>query len=199
MGIVETETSTSTSTGAASIPISVYDASFASMGVRRTRGVGARRRRALLQSSIAHGVGAEHGGGRGCPGGDPRGMMGPGIRVEPGDGFMGTIETFDHTADVGLRVRGDDLDDLFRTAAEGVFDYVVANRLEVGTDQIEKISLRDDSTLDLLATWISELIFLSEIASPRFCRDFEVHVGEDGLPARCDGPGRGDRPGPAYP
>ena len=41
---------------------------------------------------------------------------------------MGTIEVFDHTADVGLRVRATDLDDLFRTAAEGLFDYVVANR-----------------------------------------------------------------------
>ena len=32
---------------------------------------------------------------------------------------MGTIEVFDHTADVGLRIRGDDLADLFRTAAGG--------------------------------------------------------------------------------
>ena len=58
---------------------------------------------------------------------------------------MGTIETFDHTADVGLRVRGADLDDLFRTAAEGLFDYVVANRAEVRTIDAEKFSLRGDS------------------------------------------------------
>ena len=32
---------------------------------------------------------------------------------------MGTIEVFDHTADVGLRISGDDPADLFRTAAEG--------------------------------------------------------------------------------
>ena len=41
---------------------------------------------------------------------------------------MGTVETFEHTADVGLRVTGSDLDDLFRTAAEGLFDYIVVNR-----------------------------------------------------------------------
>jgi SHS2 domain-containing protein len=44
---------------------------------------------------------------------------------------VGTVATFDHTADVGLRITGNDLDDLFRTAAEGVFDYIVVNRGEV--------------------------------------------------------------------
>jgi SHS2 domain-containing protein len=97
-----------------------------------------------------------------------------------GGDLVGTIETFDHTADVGLRVRGDDLDDLFRTAAEGLFDYVVANRAEVRTDEVEKISLRDDSAVDLLASWLSELIFLSE-THHRVFRDFDVRVEDDGL------------------
>ena len=48
---------------------------------------------------------------------------------------MGTIEVFDHTADVGLRIRGDDPADLFRTAAEGLFDYVVANRAAVRVER----------------------------------------------------------------
>jgi SHS2 domain-containing protein len=102
---------------------------------------------------------------------------------------MGSIETFDHTADVGLRVRGRDLDDLFRTAAEGLFDYVVANRAEVGTTDVEKVSLRDDSTTDLLASWLSELIFRSETLH-RVYREFEVFVGEDGL--RLDATIRGE-------
>ena len=55
---------------------------------------------------------------------------------------MGTIETFDHTADVGLRVRADDLDDLFRTAAEGVFDYIVANRDAVRVVATEPVALQ---------------------------------------------------------
>ena len=93
---------------------------------------------------------------------------------------MGTIETFDHTADVGLRVRGADLDDLFRTAAEGLFDYVVANRAEVRTDDVEKVSLLEDSPADLLAAWLSELIFRSEIHH-RIFRDFDVRVEDDGL------------------
>jgi SHS2 domain-containing protein len=92
---------------------------------------------------------------------------------------VGTIETFDHTADVGLRVRGADLDDLFRTAAEGLFDYVVANRAEVRTDDVEKVSLREDAPADLLAAWLSELIFRSE-THHRVFRDFDVRVEDAG-------------------
>src|SRR5579871_2342092 len=92
---------------------------------------------------------------------------------------VGTIETFDHTADVGLRVRGADLDDLFRTAAEGLFDYIVANRAEVRTEDAEKVSLREDSPVDLLAAWLSELIFRSE-THHRVFRDFDVRVEDDG-------------------
>ena len=93
---------------------------------------------------------------------------------------MGTIETFDHTADVGLRIRAGDLDDLFVTAAEGLFDYVVANRDQVRPEEIEKVALHDDSTVDLLATWLSELVFRSE-THHRLFSQFEVLLNEDGL------------------
>ena len=54
---------------------------------------------------------------------------------------MGRVETFDHTADLGLRIFGDDLADLFRTAAAGLFDVIVANRDEVQITETESISL----------------------------------------------------------
>ncbi|MDR3635010.1 MAG: archease [Isosphaeraceae bacterium] len=92
---------------------------------------------------------------------------------------MGTIETFDHTADVGLRVRGGDLPDVFRTAAEGVFDYIVANRSEVKVAETERLALAADSPLDLLVTWLNELIFRSETRHRLYTR-FEVVIGPDG-------------------
>ena len=92
---------------------------------------------------------------------------------------MGTIETFDHTADVGLRVRGVDLDDLFRTAAEGVFDYIVANRVEVRDAETVLLYLKAESTADLLADWLGELIFLAETRHLLFTR-FDVRVDADG-------------------
>jgi SHS2 domain-containing protein len=92
---------------------------------------------------------------------------------------LGTVETFDHTADVGLRVRGADLNDLFRTAAEGVFDYIVINRAEVRAEEHESVSLDADSTEELLAAWLNELIFRCETKHRLFSR-FDVHVADDG-------------------
>ena len=93
---------------------------------------------------------------------------------------MGTIEVFDHTADVGLRIRADTRDDLFRTAAEGLFDYIVANREAVRVDRTEDVALRADSTADLLLGWLNELIFRSETGHVLYTR-FEVRVADDGL------------------
>lgn len=86
---------------------------------------------------------------------------------------------FDHTADVGLRVRGADLNDLFRTAAEGVFDYIVINRAEVRAEKHESVSLDADSTEELLAAWLNELIFRCETKHRLFSR-FDVRVADDG-------------------
>ena len=92
---------------------------------------------------------------------------------------MGTIEIFDHTADVGLRIRANDLDDLFRTAAEAVFDYIVANRVDVRLDDAETIMLREEDVVDLLAAWVSELIFRSETLHRVYGR-FDVRVEDEG-------------------
>src|SRR5437867_7615676 len=93
---------------------------------------------------------------------------------------MGSVTTFDHTADVGLEIRGRDRDDLFRTAAEGVFDYIVANRDEVKVEATEPVALRAESTADLLIAWLNELIFRCETRHHLYTK-FDVHVSDDGL------------------
>jgi SHS2 domain-containing protein len=92
---------------------------------------------------------------------------------------MGSVETFDHTADLGMRVRAADLADLFRTAAEGLFDVILANREEVKAEQAETIRLTADSTAELLVVWLNELIFRCE-AEHRFYGRFDVTVDPDG-------------------
>ena len=92
---------------------------------------------------------------------------------------MGTIEQFDHTADVGLRVRGDDLDDLFRTAAEGMFDFIVVNRDAVRVEEMESLALEADAPDDLLAAWLGELLYRSETRHRLYSR-FDVRVTADG-------------------
>lgn len=101
---------------------------------------------------------------------------------------MGTIEMFDHTADVGLRVEADSLNDLFRTAAEGLFDYIVINRDEVRDQETLDVQLQSDSPTFLLLDWLRELLFLFET---RHCllSQFDVQVAPDGrsLQARVSG------------
>jgi SHS2 domain-containing protein len=93
---------------------------------------------------------------------------------------LGTITTFDHTADVGLTIRGDDLDDLFRTAARGVSSYIVTNLDDVRAEVREAVALQAGTTADLLVAWLGELIFRSE-TQHRLYSLFNVHVTEDGL------------------
>ena len=98
---------------------------------------------------------------------------------------MGSIELFDHTADVGLRVRSVDLDDLFRTAAGGLFDLVVANRPDVATLESEPVELEAEGVADLLFAWLSELLFRSETRHRLYGR-FEVAVLEGGRSLRAE-------------
>jgi SHS2 domain-containing protein len=92
---------------------------------------------------------------------------------------MGRCETFDHTADLGLRIVGADLPDLFQTAAIGLFDVIVANREEVHVLETEQVSLSGDSTEELLVKWLNELIFLSETRH-RLYNQFQVELDESG-------------------
>ena len=93
---------------------------------------------------------------------------------------MGTVEIFDHTADVGFRIRGASLDDLFATAAGAMFDYVVANRADVRPAEGEAVDLRAATPAELLATWLDELLFRSETRHRLYAR-FDVRVADDGL------------------
>jgi SHS2 domain-containing protein len=101
---------------------------------------------------------------------------------------MGRSVTFDHTADIGLRIYAADLADLFRTAAEALFDVIVTNRDRVEPLKTDKFQLTADSTNALLLDWLNELIFRFETGHVVFGR-FDVSVDADGcsLTARVHG------------
>jgi SHS2 domain-containing protein len=92
---------------------------------------------------------------------------------------MGHSETFEHTADLGLRIFAADLPDLFRTAGEGLFDVIVANRADVQVVATDMVSLAAETTEELLFQWLNELIFLSETRHSLFTR-FDVALDVTG-------------------
>jgi SHS2 domain-containing protein len=91
---------------------------------------------------------------------------------------MGRSETFEHTADLGLRIFATDLPDLFRTAGEALFDVIVANRGDVRVVETELVSLKAESTEDLLIEWLNELIYRSETRH-RLYTHFDIALDEN--------------------
>jgi SHS2 domain-containing protein len=91
-------------------------------------------------------------------------------------------ELFEHTADLGLRVRGADLDGLFRDAADGLFAIIVEEVPPVAG--AERLTFRVEGTRrdHLLFDWLNELLYVFDTRH-LLLRDFEVSVADDGLSA----------------
>src|SRR5437588_11445794 len=92
-------------------------------------------------------------------------------------------ETFEHTADLGLRVRAPDLDTLFAEAAQALFSAIVEDLPAVEPRQSLEVTLSGDDRVYLLFDWLNELLYRFDTEHLVFGR-FEVHVRDDGLTGR---------------
>src|ERR1700726_3550190 len=89
-------------------------------------------------------------------------------------------ETFEHTADLGLRIRAPDLDALFTEAAQALFAVIVEDPDTVQPRERFDVTLAGDEVAYLLFDWLNELLFRFDTEHVLFGR-FEVHVDESGL------------------
>jgi SHS2 domain-containing protein len=89
-------------------------------------------------------------------------------------------ETFEHTADLGLRIRAADLDTLFAEAAEALFSAIVEDLGTVVASRKVEVRLAGDDREYLLFDWLRALLYHFDAEHLLFAR-FEVHVGEHGL------------------
>ncbi len=74
---------------------------------------------------------------------------------------MKKYETFDHTADIGIRAFGRNLEELFANAAYALFDQLTDLR-KVRKEGSREISIQGADREDLLIRWLGELLFLCE-------------------------------------
>ncbi len=95
-------------------------------------------------------------------------------------------ETFEHTADLGLRVRAPDLDTLFAEAARALFSVLVENPDAVADTLTVEFEIVGDDRELLLFDWLKELLYRFDAERLLFHR-FEVHVRPDGLLATVRG------------
>jgi SHS2 domain-containing protein len=89
-------------------------------------------------------------------------------------------ETFEHTADLGLRVRAPDLDTLFAEAAAALFAALVEDPAAVRPLQRVDVRLAGDDRALLLFDWLRELLYNFDARHLLFGR-FEVKVSDAGL------------------
>ncbi len=71
-------------------------------------------------------------------------------------------EILDHTADVGLRVRGRHLAEVFEKAALGFYDLMVSLKA-VEAEAVRHVNVEAESLDELLVQWLSELLYLFEL------------------------------------
>jgi SHS2 domain-containing protein len=80
---------------------------------------------------------------------------------------MGTFETFDHTADVGLEVRGESLEDLLATAAQAVFSVIIEAGPSAVETEAEVLAEAETGARaeweDIFVVWLQELLYRFEM------------------------------------
>lgn len=68
---------------------------------------------------------------------------------------------FNHTADLGISVRGYSCADLFRNAGIALLELILGNTVPK-TEQKLKISIDGNDLPDLMVRWLSEILYLFE-------------------------------------
>lgn len=88
-------------------------------------------------------------------------------------------ETFDHTADLGLRVQAGTLNELFVEAGRALFSAVVEDLDAVDTPDAFEVNLEGDDLVYLLFDWLNELLYQWDAEHRLFAR-FEVKIEPGG-------------------
>ena len=95
-------------------------------------------------------------------------------------------ETFEHTADLGLRIRAEDLNNLFAEAGRALFSVIVENPEDIRIVEEIPYTIKVDDVEELLHDWLSELLFTFHVHR-RLLAKFEVNIQSTCLTAIAQG------------
>jgi SHS2 domain-containing protein len=99
---------------------------------------------------------------------------------------MRKFEFVDHTGDLGIRIFGKSLHDLFRHAAEALF-HVITDPETILAKESLKIAIEGHGPEELLISWLNEFIYLFDTKGLLF-REFEfTSLNEQSLEALVRG------------
>jgi SHS2 domain-containing protein len=100
------------------------------------------------------------------------------------DGCM--YETFDHTADLGLRIRAKDQASLFAEAGRALTSCLVDDITTIQPLTTETIEVPGDDPVYLLFDWLRELLIRFETRKTMYAH-FSVEISPTGLTAQASG------------
>jgi len=96
------------------------------------------------------------------------------------------VRLLDHTADSGIEVAGDSLDECLARAAAGMFAHMWARPTTPAPERVVGVDLEADRPDELLVAWLQELLYRSEVDGVCFYR-FEVESDGRRLSGRAIG------------
>lgn len=96
------------------------------------------------------------------------------------------FELFEHTADLGLRVRAASLEELLVEAGRGLLAMHVANPANIRPVLERRIAIDAGEPGYLLFDWLTELLYLFE-TEKILLAEFEVRIADRRLVADCRG------------
>ncbi|NLF73408.1 MAG: archease [Candidatus Anammoximicrobium sp.] len=95
-------------------------------------------------------------------------------------------EAFEHTADIGLRVRAEDRATLFVEAARALFSLLILNPGDVRASEQRSYEIAGEQDDYLLFDWLNELLYTFE-TEHLLMSQFQVDLTRQGLRAACGG------------
>ena len=109
------------------------------------------------------------------------------------DQAVSPFSYFDHTADVGVEVSANSLEDMFAESGRALFNLIV-DLDQLDSVETETFELEGADEVSLLIDWLNELIFLFDARGWLF-HEFRVAVDgrEDGSGLRLTAECRGER------
>ncbi|MDP3804204.1 MAG: archease [Candidatus Omnitrophota bacterium] len=99
---------------------------------------------------------------------------------------MKRYEQFPHTADIGVRVYGKDLEELFENAAFAMFD-ILADLEGLKGEIIKDFEIKASDKEELLVDWLDQLLFNFYTNKVIFYKFDVSEISETGLKAKAFG------------
>ena len=108
---------------------------------------------------------------------------------------IGNYEIIEHTADMGIRVTGSDVNEIFTNAAEAMFEVMVDSKpglipsitvpVQIKTSQIDSSGVKPME--HLLVKWLQELLFIFETRHLVLSRFYIDEISDNNLEGAAKG------------